>query len=164
MRRYIALIVGLTLIVAGVVLQLNVPEPVSAASVQVQVEAKEKIVLTMADVTINFGQLDPGSTVTHSVPVTANVRCNKRWNLTYEASGMDNSKGMPLSSLKWGRQSDGSDAQAFVSSGSFLTNQPKSPSNDGYDFVHYYTISVPWTADPGSYSATITYTATYYTP
>lgn len=165
MKKITVTLVALLLLVAGVALQLDTAGSAQAAgTVNVSVTAKEKITLTMADVTLDFDQLDPGTTTTLNTPVTGNVRSNRAWDLTYTASGMDPNKGMPLGQLKWGTLANGNDAASFSPSGSFLTNQPKAPSNAGTDFTHYYTIEVPWTADPGAYSATATYSAIFHAP
>lgn len=163
MKRACVLVLAVLIISWAVAVHMNAAETVQAANtVTVSVTAKEKIVLTMADVTINFGAVDPGTTTTSPTAVGANVRSNKSWDLTYTASGMDPDAGMPLGQLKWGSQSNGSDATSFTESGTFLSNQPKAPSNAGQDITHYYTLEVPWTADPGAYSASVTYSASFH--
>lgn len=154
---------GGILVLSGVALQLADARPAEAANtVSVTVTASQKITLTMADATLDFGNLDPGTTTTAPTAVTANVRSNKAWDLTYTASGMNEAAGMPLSQLKWGTEADGSGATSFAATGTFLSNQPKAPSSAGQDVTHYYTIEVPWSADPGAYSATVTYSATFH--
>ncbi|HHY38363.1 MAG TPA: hypothetical protein GX507_05485 [Clostridia bacterium] len=163
MKKASMLVLAILLISLAAMVQMDAAETVQAANtVSVTVTAKEKITLTMADATIDFEQLDPGTTTTSNTAITANVRSNKAWDLTYTASGMDPDAGMPLSQLKWGVLSNGFDATSFAASGTFLSNQPKAPSNAGQDITHYYTIEVPWTADPGAYSATVTYSATFH--
>jgi len=158
-RGLIVTCTALMLVAAGFLLEVGAANPASAAQVDVTVTAKEKISLIMSNVNINFGSLDPGTIVTSSTPVQAVVKSNKRWDLTYKASGMDEAAGMPLGQLKWGTQSDGQDASSFNPTGTFISNQAKT---SGYSVTHYYTIDVPWTADPGAYSATVTYSASFH--
>lgn len=161
MRRVLCAFLAVALIACGLCLVVGAGDEAKAATVSVSVTAREKITLTMEDQTLNFGQLDPGTTMTSATPVTGDVRSNKTWYLTYTASGMNDAAGMPLGQLKWGVQANGSDAASLSASGTFLSTMAKTQS---YNFSHYYTIEVPWTADPGAYSATVTYTATQTAP
>lgn len=100
--------------------------------------------------------MDPGTTVTSPTPVTCIVKSTRDWELDYVASGFDASKGLPLSQLRWGLSPDGSDAQPFASSGTFLAGQERTPH---FSVTHYYSLVLPDMVEPGEYSATIVYTA-----
>lgn len=156
MKRFLLTLLSVLLIATGVVLQLGDGVEAEASVVTIQVSALEKIVLSMDNPTLDFGSLQPGSTLTVTAPVNLSVSSNVPWDLGYSASGLDASRGLPLSSLAWGLQADGSDATAINQFGAFLANQPKTAA---FSTSHYYTITMPWTATPGLYAATVTYTA-----
>ena len=158
MKKTLCLLLSLVLISGSLVIWLGDTDEVQASSVSLSVAANEKITLTMDDAVLNFGNMDPGTTVTSATTVTGNVKSNKTWNLTYTASGMDTND-MALSNLKWGTGSPGTNS--FSTSGTFLSNQRKTA---GQGFTHYYTLEIPWTADPGAYSASAVYSATQTAP
>ena len=156
MKRFLLTLLSVLLLAAGLVLRLGDGVEAEASVVTIQVSALEKIVLSMDNPTLDFGSLQPGSSLTATTPVSLSVSSNVPWDLSYSASGLDDTRGLPLSSLKWGLQASGSDATAVAPSGAFVANEPKTAA---FSTSHYYTITMPWTATPGLYAATVTYTA-----
>jgi hypothetical protein len=160
LSRTSTLALSVLLMSAAAFLAFQSTEHAQAADnvVTIEATAKEKISLRIVgDRELEFGNLEPEESAQRST--LANVRCNKSWDLTYEAQGMDEGKGMPLSQLKWSDTETG-EGVTIDKNGTFLSNQPKASNNNGRDITHYYTLEMPWTADPGKYSASITYTAT----
>ena len=86
--------------------------------------------------TVNFGNVDPGSTTTTSVAVT--VWSNKAYTFGSAASG--------------------SVALMGLSTVAFAPNWGKT-NDSGQAFADTYTLTVPWNTDPAAYTSTVTYTA-----
>lgn len=85
--------------------------------------------------TVNFGTVNPETT--HTNTVTVGVRSNRNFNLTKGITGQVAEMGLSTSLLD-------------------QTNRPRGVEN----FSDIYTINVPFTTLPGTYTASVTYTAT----
>jgi hypothetical protein len=107
-------------------------------TVTVKTTINPKLVLTVvtpaAAQSVDFGTLDPG-TVTGTQPVSLTVSSNKTYNVTIAKVG-DTTIGLNTTLAN-------SNANAKTASQAFTDN---------------YSLSVPWTTDPGAYTATVQYT------
>ena len=156
MKRVLLTLLSAMLIAAGVALQFGGGATAEASAVTVQVNSLEQITLTMGNPTVDFGSMQPGTAVTSATPVEFTVNSNVPYDLSYSASGLDVTRGFPLSCLKWGLAADGSDAAPLNQTGAFLANEPKVTARS---ITHYYTLDMPWSASPGAYAASVIYTA-----
>ena len=107
-------------------------------TVTVKATVNPKLVLTVAtpaaSQTVDFGAVDPG-TAYGPQAVNLTVQSNKTYNLTVTKVG-DAIIGLT------------------TSQGNLVT-QPKTASQA---YTDNYNLNVPWTTDPGSYTATVQYT------
>jgi len=107
-------------------------------TVTVKTTINPKLILTVvtpaASQTVDFGTLDPG-TVTGVQPVNLTVSSNKTYNVTIAKVG-DTTIGLNTT----------------------LANSVNNAKTNSQAFTDNYNLSVPWTTDPGTYSATVQYT------
>jgi hypothetical protein len=112
----------------------------AADTVTVSATINSKLVMEVttpgAAQSVDFGALDPGSTVATGVAVT--VWSNKAFQFSSAAGGSASLMGL--------------------STVAFSPNWTKT-NNAGRAFADTYTLNVPWDTDPGAYTATVTYTA-----
>jgi hypothetical protein len=110
----------------------------SADTVTVKTTINPKLVLTVvtpaAPQTVDFGTLDPG-TVTGTQPVNLTVESNKLYSITIAKVG-DTTIGLNTT----------------------LANSVNNAKTASQAFTDNYSLNVPWTTDPGAYSATVQYT------
>jgi hypothetical protein len=110
----------------------------SVDTVTVKAAINPKLVLTVvtpaASQTVDFGTLDPG-TVTGTQPVSLTVQSNKLYSITVAKAG-DTTIGLNTT----------------------LANSVNNAKTASQAFTDNYSLNVPWTTDPGSYSATVQYT------
>jgi len=119
--------------------------PLSASgTVNVAAQVNPKLTLTVttpdAGQSVDFGPLDPGTT-TGGKTVNLSVNSNKRFDV-----GISENLG------------------AFSAQGIAITRSLAASTNNAkgqnVGFADNYSINVPWTADPGSYTGTVVYTVT----
>jgi hypothetical protein len=107
-------------------------------TVSVTASINPKLVLTVttpaASQTVDFGNVVPG-TAYGSQAVTLTVQSNKTYNVSSSVVGA-----APL---------------GLTTS---LANSSNNPRTAGQGYTDNYNISVPWSTDPGNYTATVTYT------
>ncbi|MDO8848851.1 MAG: hypothetical protein Q7W51_10755 [Coriobacteriia bacterium] len=110
-----------------------------ASPVQVTASVKSKLTLTVdtpdGSQTAAFGDVYPGAAaVTEDVDVT--VQSNKSWTSSTSVAGQDALMGLSRAGF------------------------PASGAKGANTYTDTYTVNVPWTTDPGDYTATVTYTVT----
>ncbi|MDR3685992.1 MAG: hypothetical protein P4L93_03395 [Coriobacteriia bacterium] len=107
-------------------------------TVTVKTTINPKLVLTVvtpaASQTVDFGTLDPG-TVTGTQPVSLTVSSNKTYNITIAKVG-----------------------DAAIGLNTTLANSTNNAKTASQVFPDTYSLNVPWTTDPGTYTATVQYT------
>lgn len=107
-------------------------------TVSVKATINPKLTLTVvtpaASQTVDFGTVDPG-TVTGAQAVSLTVQSNKTYDISKTTTG---AAPMGLSTT--------------------LGNSTTNPRTAGQAYTDNYSLNVPWTTDPGSYTATVQYT------
>jgi len=107
-------------------------------TVTVKATINPKLTLTVvtpaASQTVDFGTLDPG-TVTAAQTVNVTVQSNKTYNITKTTTGA-----------------------APIGLATSLANSTNNARTAGQLYADNYQLTVPWTTDPGSYTATVQYT------
>jgi len=107
-------------------------------TVTVKTTISPKLVLTVvtpaASQTVDFGTLDPG-TVTSAQPVNLTVSSNKTYNITIAKVG-----------------------DAAIGLNTTLANSGPNAKTNSQAYVDNYSLNLPWTTDPGAYTATVQYT------
>jgi hypothetical protein len=83
---------------------------------------------------VNFGTVEPGTAV-GSQDVTMTVSSNRPYNMTIAKVG-----------------------DAVIGLGTTLANSVANPRSAAANYTDTYSLNVPWTTDPGAYSATVQYT------
>lgn len=129
-----------TLLVGAVAIALvlmSVGSAFAAETVQVNAEAKQKMVLTVAPLTLNFGQLDPGQAAA-AQNVGVLVDSNKDFHVQRDSSDVNvGLMGLTFSGM--------------------LANQPGAKGL-GVSFTDTYDVTIPWGTDPGVLQANVLYT------
>jgi len=109
-------------------------------TVTVKATINPKLTLTVvtpaASQTVDFGTLDPG-TVTGTQAVNLTVQSNKTYNITKTTTGA-----------------------AAIGLATTLANSTNNARTAGQAYTDNYSLTVPWTTDPGAYTATVQYTVT----
>ncbi|MDR3685993.1 MAG: hypothetical protein P4L93_03400 [Coriobacteriia bacterium] len=107
-------------------------------TVTVKATINPKLTLTVvtpaASQTVDFGTLDPG-TVSAAQNVNLTVQSNKTYNITKTTTGA-----------------------APIGLATSLANSTNNARTAGQLYADSYQLTVPWTTDPGSYTATVQYT------
>lgn len=110
-------------------------------SVNVAAVVNPKITLTIttpdAAQSVNFGAVDPGSVIGGKA-VNLSVNSNKAFTLAKSVSGQNAAIGLSTS----------------------LAGSTGNAKGAAIPFVDNYSINVPYTTDPGNYTATVQYTVT----
>jgi hypothetical protein len=109
-------------------------------TVTVKATINPKLTLTVvtpaASQTVDFGTLDPG-TVTGAQTVNLTVQSNKTYNISKSTTGA-----------------------AAIGLATTLGNSVNNARTAGQLYADNYSLTVPWTTDPGAYTATVVYTVT----
>jgi hypothetical protein len=109
-------------------------------TVTVKATINPKLTLTVvtpaASQTVDFGTLDPG-TVTGAQTVNLTVQSNKTYNISKSTTGA-----------------------AAIGLATTLGNSVNNARTAGQLYADNYSLTVPWTTDPGAYTATVLYTVT----
>ena len=109
-------------------------------TVTVKATINPKLTLTVvtpaASQTVDFGTLDPGA-VTAAQTVNLTVQSNKTYNITKTTTGA-----------------------ATIGLATSLGNSTNNARTSGQAYADNYQLTVPWTTDPGAYTATVQYTVT----
>ncbi|MDI6900985.1 MAG: hypothetical protein QMC79_04765 [Anaerosomatales bacterium] len=134
-----------TMIIAAVVLSMVLgivayAYAVDSNPVTVSATVNPRIQLSLTSTALDFGTVLPEDTATLST--TLNVRSNTDYTITRAATGDDLATLLGLS----------------ISGVPLSASQPKAPAAAGQDHTDDYSINVPWTTDPGSYTADYVYT------
>lgn len=113
--------------------------PLTASdTVTVNATINPRLLLTVntpgAGQTVNFGTVEPGTAV-GSQDVTMTVSSNRPYNMTVAKVG-----------------------DALIGLGTTLGNSVANPRAAAAAYTDTYSLNVPWTTDPGAYSATVQYT------
>ena len=107
-------------------------------TVTVKATVNPKLTLTVttpaASQTVDFGSVDPG-TAYGPQAVTLTVQSNKTYNITKTLTGA-----------------------ATIGLSTSLANSVNNAKTAGQGYADNYSLNVPWTTDPGSYTATVQYT------
>ena len=107
-------------------------------TVTVKATINPKLTLTVvtpaAAQTVDFGTLDPG-TATAAQTVNVTVQSNKTYNITKTTTGA-----------------------APIGLATSLADSTNNARTAGQLYADNYQLTVPWTTDPGSYTATVQYT------
>lgn len=135
-------------------------------AVSVSANLATTLQLSVSKNTVSFGggSLAPGSTVTDSVVATVNS--NKVWSLKVTKSGDLASGGftVPSTAFTFGAtSSDGKVKNLTAAGAQFGTDTPVCSTCDrgsAMPVTVNYSLVVPWDVEPGTYTATHTYTAT----
>lgn len=116
------------------------------------------ITLTLTDSEAALGAVDPGQMASDAV--TGTVRSSKRWQLTYVAT--DLSSATDTIAIEEVRLEGTAIPAPIVLSaqGTIYPDMPKYPNpRHPFSFSHVFSITLPWTVDPGSYRGLIVYSA-----
>jgi len=109
-------------------------------TVTVKATINPKLTLTVvtpaASQTVDFGALDPG-TVSTAQTVNLTVQSNRTYNITKSTTG-----------------------GALIGLATSLGNSTNNARTAGQAYADSYQLTVPWTTDPGAYTATVQYTVT----
>jgi len=150
----------------------------SSATVNVTATVASKITITVNQSSITFGNVYPdgtgaasgftgfaysdgsGACYVYNTKLTATVRSNKAWTSTFSVESNANNKLRYCTALPSSLSGE-SDSQitAFPTSSSPATGPSGNKGTSTKD-LHYVALSVLWTDDPGTFSSTVTYTAT----
>jgi hypothetical protein len=107
-------------------------------TVTVKAAINPKLTLTVttpvAGQTVDFGAIDPGAAYGPQT-VTLAVQSNKTYNITKTLTGA-----------------------ALIGLSTSLSNSSNNPRTASQAYTDNYSVTVPWTTDPGNYSATVQYT------
>jgi hypothetical protein len=105
-------------------------------SVTASINAKLVVSFTTpnASQTVDFGNVVPGTTYGPQT-VSLNVQSNKTYNVSSTIAGA-----------------------APIGLTTSLANSTNNPRTAGQGYTDNYSLNVPWTTDPGNYTATVTYT------
>lgn len=108
-------------------------------TVTAKVTINPKLILTVvtpaAAQTVDFGTLDPG-TVTGASAVNLTVSSNKAYDIQVAKAG----------------------SVALMGLNTTLTNSAANAKTASAAYTDNYSLNVPWTTDPGAYTATVQYT------
>ncbi|GAB4289003.1 MAG: hypothetical protein Kow0067_14770 [Coriobacteriia bacterium] len=134
-----------TMIIAAVVLSMVLgivayAYAVDSNPVTVSATVNPRIRLSLSDTALDFGTVLPEDTA--NLSTTLNVRSNVAYTITRSATGDDLTAALGLT----------------ISGVPLSTAQPKAPAAAGQNHTDTYSINVPWTTDPGSYTADYVYT------
>ena len=107
-------------------------------TVTVKAAVNPKLTLTVvtpaSGQTVDFGSVDPGTAYGPQV-VTLTVQSNKTYNITKTLTG-----------------------SAPIGLSTSLANSSNNARTAGQAYTDNFSLNVPWTTDPGSYTATVQYT------
>ncbi len=122
-----------------------------------------RIMLILSTGTIAVGNVEPGATAELLDPLTTTVRSNTPWSLTASAPDFTG-VGTPPPTIPITRLSTRPGTAPYVpmvaSPGTATLLAAGQPRGGNIQHVWDYRLAIEWTDVPGSYSTTITYTAT----
>ncbi len=142
MKRTILIAALVVALVFGVVAYSTAATATDSVNLQATVNAR--ITLT-APADHNFGPMDPGATASYSGNV--NVRSNAPFTVMRTVAGNSAEIGLLVS------------GPPAIGNGVAGPVQAKAPAAAGVNFNETYDVNIPWTTDPGTYIATVTYDA-----
>lgn len=123
----------------GVVVAPGIEEAQGSVNVNASVNPKITLTVTTPDAaqSVDFGAVDPGSAIGGKT-VNLSVNSNKAFALSKSVSGQN----------------------ALIGLSTSLGNSTGNAKGANIPFVDNYSINVPYTTDPGAYTATVQYTVT----
>lgn len=137
MKKLAIVTVLIVVVVFGIVAYASAATT-DSKTVTVKVTSRALLTMTVSTATVDFGTVDPGVVQTPQA-VTVTVASNALYNLTKVVAGQD----------------------ALMGLGTSLATHPAKDlaKTAGTPAVDNYSLTMPWTTDPGAYTATVVYTA-----
>lgn len=136
----VAIVFSVVALATADIVTYNAAGNTQTGNVAVSATVNPKITLTIntpdAAQSVAFGALDPGATASKDVTLT--VSTNKAFNLTKTVSGQTAEIGLTTSQAN-------------------LANVAK---GQNLSYTDTYSVNVPWSTEPGNYTANVQYTVT----